>query len=217
MYVHSARRSRIKKSIIRAGIVSVVNFGICPMAAEEEEEHLKLLPHDSLSSFGFSVSYTSPFSPISARTRARIPRLSLILKYPKKVHHLLVGGSPLSIYDRPYNAKPPLFAAFCGQNRIDDDLLFILLVRYTQPARKPPPRTEFPSASGVFLLSVCARASRPRSAYFESMQEILSGFFFVRNCCRREEAKTSDRVHIPGARVPGARLPEEEPTGITGS
>lgn len=80
------------------------------------------------SSFGFSVSYL-PLLPLTFNVRlVRTTRLSIIPRNPKKAHHhLLVGGSPLSIYDGRIMPNHLCVRGVLWTNKIGD-LLFISLV-----------------------------------------------------------------------------------------
>lgn len=157
------------------------------MAAEEEEEHLKLLPHDSrhlVSLFRISPSSLLFFDVRLVRTT----RLSIIPRNPKKAHHhLLVGGSPLSIYDSRIMPNRLCVCGVLWTNKIGD-LLFISLVDRLRIL--PPNHPHIDSRGGPFvnvrssvatafcIFWICARSLAP------------SG----RDCCRQEEAKEEDRA-----------------------
>jgi len=197
-------RRALKQSVLElrsplspsTGIVSVVrsNSGICPMAAEEEEEQrLKLLPHDSRPSFGLSVSW--PRAPCTGR-------LSLIPKSPEKVHHrhLLVGGSPLSIYDGRIMRNRLCSRRFVDKRNRRSFLSFRSWIAQGSLLSTPAYGGTPLSAR---LLSMCARASRSRSAYYEYIRDPRSRFrrVFVRSRPLLRAKQEQDRV--PNDRVPG--------------
>lgn len=136
------------------------------MAAEEEEEHLKLLPYDSrhlISLFRALLRFTAG----PARTRALPACRANPGESQKGSSSALAEMAHRCLFTTAaHNGEPR--ASVCGvlwTNRIDD-LLFILLVGYAALPIRPPPRAQDFLCPRAFLLSTCARASRPHSAYF---------------------------------------------------